>query len=69
MSPHFLHTFKGRIFALPIAPLADSILVGVSFLLLRLPWRILGQFQSTVPRTRPPLFSIFGMDWGYACSA
>jgi len=66
MRPHFLHAVKGRIFVLPIALLADSILVGVSFLL-RLHWRIHGQFQSTVPRTRPPTFSTFEM--GPACSA
>ena len=66
MGPHFLHTVKGCIFALPIALLAYLILVGVPLFLLVLPWRIHGPVRLTGLHTRPPRFSICGMDSAYS---
>ena len=66
--PHLLDTVKGRFLSLSVPPLAHPILLGVSFLL-RLPWRIHGPVRSTGLETRPPTFSILGMDWGSVCSA
>ena len=64
MGPHFLHTVKGRFLSLPIALLADSILVGVP-LFLALPWRIRGPIRSNAGSTRWPTHVIAGMDFSW----